>query len=216
MGTVKTHGDLAKLKIRDSNDRQFTDTNRLSMINDILETIYQKLCFIESNLVYAEGTITLGDGTEEYTPSFAPHNGFLDDGVWLDGEDTYLTQVTEADKVRYDYGSTTSEPEAYYLTEDGKVGFLWVPDDTYTVHVQYWNPLTVLTDYDNDDLPWGGIWDRVIQRLLVVEMLEVLERDNSRQALLADIEENSAMNMVYKLGVRPKRQVSDMFNIGGV
>ena len=215
MGTVKTHGDIAKLKIRDSSDRQFDDANRLSMINDILENIYQQLCFVESNLVYAEGTITTEDGVGEYIPEFS-HNGFLHDGVWLDGEDNYLTQVTEADKVRYDYGSTTMEPEAYYLTENGKAGFLWVPDDAYTVHVQYWKPLTALTDYDEDALPWGGIWNRVIQRLLVVEMLEILERDNSRQAIFADIEETKAMNMVYIRGVRPKRQASSMFSIEGV
>jgi len=211
MGTVKTAGDNARVKIRDVNKLHFTDAEFLAIVNDILETIYQKLCFVESNLVYAEGTITTAASTLEYTPTFS-HNGFLHDGVWLDGEDTFLGQVSEADKVKYDYGSTTSAPEAYYLTEDGKVGFLWVPDDTYTVHVQYWEPLTALTTYDTDALPWDGIFNRVIQRLLIVEALETLERDNSRQAMLAEIEMGSAMSMVYMRGIRIRRQISDMFS----
>ena len=215
MGTVKTYGDKARIKIRDTNKRQFTDPELLDIINDILETIYQNLVSVSSNLVYAEDTITTVADTAEYTPTFS-HNGFLWDGVWLDGEDTFLVEMSEADKVRYDYGTTTSEPEAYYLTEDGKVGFLWVPDDAYTVHIQFWKPLTALTSYDSDDLPWDGIWNRAIERLLVVETLEILERDVSRQALLADMEWHRAMNLVYARGVRRYRQKSDMFSIEGI
>ena len=215
MGTLSDHAERAGLKIRDSNWRQFAKTERLSLANDIIEQIYQKLVFIESNLVYAEGTITTVASIAECTPSFS-HDGFLHDGVWLDGEDTYLGQVEEADKVKYDYGTTTSKPEAYYLAEDGKVGFLWVPDDAYTVHVQYWEPLTALTDYDSDDLPWGGIFNRYIQRMLVLEMKEVLERDNTRDAIMAAIELGQALNMVYARGVRYRRQISNMFSIKGI
>lgn len=215
MGTMSTCGEMAGLKIRDSDRLQFTKADRLGLSNDILENIYQKLVFIESNLVYAEGTITTAADTIEYTPTFS-HNGFIHDGVWLDGEDTYLGQVEEADKVRYDYGTTTSEPEAYYLTEDGEVGFLWVPDDAYTVHIQYWEPITQLTNYDTDDLPWGGVFNRYIQRMLVFEMKEVLEMDNSRDAAMAQIELNSAMNMVYIRGIRHRRAISDMFSIGNI
>lgn len=213
MGTVKTHGDRAQMKTR--NPTSITDTIVLGLINDILENIYQQLVFVESNLVYAETSIPTVAGTMEYTPT-PSFNGFLRDGVWIDGEDGYLIELSETDKVKYDYGSTTSQPEGYYLTEDGKVGFLWVPDAVYTIYCQYWKPLTALTDYDNDDLPWGGIWNQAIQRLLVVEILEILERDNSRQAILADIEWDKAMNMVYARGIRQRRQVSDMFTIEGV
>lgn len=215
MGTMSTCGEMAGLKIRDSDRLQFTKADRLGLSNDILENIYQKLVFIESNLVYAEGTILTAADTIEYTPTFS-HNGFIHDGVWLDDEDTYLGQVEEADKVRYDYGTTTSEPEAYYLTEDGEVGFLWVPDDAYTVHIQYWEPIIQLTDYDADDLPWGGVFNRYIQRMLVFEMKEVLEMDNSRDAAMAAIELNSAMNMVYIRGVRHRRVISDFFSIEGL
>lgn len=366
MGTLLNHGDRAGLKIRDSNYRQFTKTERLGLVNDILEQIYQKLVFVESNLIYAEGTITTAIGTLEYTPSFS-HDGFLHDGVWLAGEDTYLGQVDEAAKNQYDYDITASdvseilnsdfedwtggdadnwtdsanavsdeettgphggtgsslkltasgaasqytqsdsvtvtaekkyhlklyykntagdtaqyliydvsnganivaatdlsnitgwsaqqsiefttpagctsiyvrlyakadgdivwfddvylattlvgEPEAYYLTENGKVGFLDVPDDAYIVHILYWKPLTALTDYDADALPWGGIFNRYIQRMLVFEMKEVLERDNSRDAVMAQMKLNQAMNMVYARGIRRRRQASDMFSIPNI
>ena len=146
MGTLKTHGDRARVKVRDPNKLQITDTQLLGIANDILDDIYKTLVHVSSNLVYTEGSITTEADTLEYTPEFS-HNGFLKDGVWLDGEDWFLTEVTEAHKVKYDYGSTTGEPEVYYINEDGDVGFLWVPDDAYTVRVLYWEPLTPLGVY---------------------------------------------------------------------
>ncbi|MBW2036427.1 MAG: hypothetical protein JRI41_02945 [Deltaproteobacteria bacterium] len=215
MGTVATYGDRAGLKVRDPNYKQFPKTVRLGIFNDILETLYQKLVAVESNLVYAEGTQVTVDGTAEYTPSFN-FDGFLRAGSWVDGEDTYLKQVPESDKIRFDYGSTKSQPEAFYVTEGGAIGYLWVPDDAYTVHHQYWMPITALTDYDTDDLPWGGVFNRVIERLLVIEMLEILELDNSRHAALAEIEMSSAMAMVYARGIRPQKVVSNMFSAEGI
>lgn len=215
MGTLSDQAERAGLKIRDTNRLQFSKTERLGLFNDILEQIYQKLVFVESNLVYAESTITTVADTIEYTPSFS-HNGFMHKGVWINGEDTYLGQVEEADKIKYDYGTTTNKPEVYYLAEDGKVGFLWVPDDAYTVHIQYWEPITELTDYDNDDLPWGGIFNRYIQRMLVWEMKEILEMDSSRDAAMSQMELNQAMNIVYLQGIRHHRQASDFFSIGNI
>lgn len=215
MGTLATQADKAGVKARDSSYLQFIKDVRLGMVNDILEDIYQTLVNVSSNLVYAEGTQTVTDGVMEYTPTF-DHNGFLRDGSWVDGEDVYMQQVSEADKIKWDYGNTTNQPEVFYVTEDGKVGYLWVPDDTYTIHHQYWKPLTVLDDYDADDLPWDGIFNRFIMRALTVEMLEILERDNSRQAIFAEIENNKALNLVYARGVRREKQVSSMFSIGGI
>ena len=156
----------AGLKVRDTRYKQFTKVNRLALINDILETLYQTLVNVESNLVYAEGTQVTEADVAEYTPDFS-FDGFLIDGSWVDGEDIYLSQVPEGDKINWDYGTTTNQPEAFYVTEGGKIGYLWVPDDAYTIHHQYWLPLTALDDYDTDDLPWGGIFNRAIQRLLV-------------------------------------------------
>ena len=214
MGTVATIGDRARLKIGEITPR-FVDENLLGIINTILETIYQSLVSVNSNLVYGVGDVTTTASTAEYTPSFS-FDGFLTEGSWVDGEDTYLAQVSEADKIKWDYGSTTSKPEAFYITEDGKIGYLWVPDDAYTIHHTYWKPLTALTVYLTDDLPWGGIWNRVIKRLLIVELLEIVKQPVANQMSLAQTEWDKAMVMVYRRGIRQERQVSDMFSVGGI
>ena len=215
MGTVATCGDRARVKIRDTGENQFTDAQLLGIMNDILKDIYQTLVNVSSNLVYTSGDITTVDGTGEYTPSFT-HNGFLRDGSWVDGEDIPLKQVGESSKIEWDYGTSTSQPEAFYVTEDNKVGYLWVPDDVYTIHHMYWKPVTTLTDYDNDTLPWDSIWNQAIQRALVVETLEILELDNSRQAILAESEWDKAMSMTYARGVRQERVISNMFTVEGI
>mgnify|MGYP001032155651 CR=1 FL=1 len=215
MGTVQTYGDRASIKIRDSAERQFTTTDKLALLNTIIEhDVYPALVHVESKMVYAAGDITTADGTIEYTPSFS-HNGFLKDGVWLDGEDWFLKEVHEADKVAYDYDSVESEPEAYYINEDGDAGFLWVPDDAYTVHCLYWNPVTALTDYDSDDLPYR-VWEAYFEEDLTLRMMQILERDVSEQAVIASIARQNAMNMTYRFGVRQYRQKSDMFSIEGI
>lgn len=219
MGTVKTCGDKARLKIKDAKIDYF-DSNVLDFMNDILETIYQTLVNVSSNLVYAIGDVTTEADTGEYTPDFS-FDGFLREGSWLAGENTYLAQVSETDKIKWDYTSTTSPPEVFYITEDGKIGYLFVPDAIYTVHHTYWKPLTALTTYNTDNLPWGGIWNRTIQRLLMVELLGISSEKGAASRIekelgLADMEWNKAMTMVYRRGIRPQRQVSDMFQIGGI
>ena len=214
MGTLKTAIDLARIKTRTTNKiSPFSSNSDLVLIvNGILEEIYQTLVSVQSNLVYDEGTVTTTADTGEYTPSFTTKGGFLHEGSWVDGEDTYLSLVSEADKIKWDYDSSTNQPEAFYLTADGKIGYLWVPDDTYTIHHLYWKPYTELTSYDDDDLPWEGIWNKYIERMLIVEMLEILESDNSRQAILAENEWDHAMNLVYNRGIRQEKVISDMFS----
>jgi hypothetical protein len=76
-----------------------------------------------------------------------------------------------------------------------------------------------LTDYEADDLPWGGVWNATIQRLLLVEMLEFTEEDPNKiiyQTQMAGIEWDKAMSMVYQRGIKQERQLSNMFSTGGV
>lgn len=215
MGTLATAISRARVKIRDTDKLIFTDAQMLGMINEILQTIHDALVLTESNLVYAEGTIITVDGTGEYTPSFN-FDAIMDDGVWLSGEDWFMPQLSEADKIKYDYETATSEPEAYYITEDGKIGFLQVPDDAYTIHVQYFTPLTELTDVDNDDLPWAGLWNSVIERMLIFEALEIQERDVTRHAIMVNDLWNQAMGKTLKRGCRPRKNNSDMFSVEGI
>ena len=55
-----------------------------------------------------------------------------------------------------------------------------------------------------------------IDEIFIVEMLEILELDNSRHAYLAQIEWNNAMNLVYSRGIRQEKAVSDMFSVEGI
>lgn len=210
MGTVATYADRARVKVRDSGRTELIDSEVLGILNGILETIYQTLVNVNSNLVYGVGTVTTVADTAEYTPSFS-FDSFLREGSWVDGEDLYLTQVAEMDKIKWDYDSSTNQPEAFYVTEGGDVGYLWVPDDAYTIYHTYWKPLTELSNYTTDDLPWGGVWNRYIERMLIVEYLEIKEKDSSRQAALAQLEWGKAMEMTYARGIRREKVVSNMF-----
>ena len=215
MGTLNTICDRARVKIRDVDGLVFTDAQLMGIVNGILEQIYQTLCQAESALVYGETSFDTVDGTMEYTPAVTFY-GILDDGMWVDGEDTYLQMVSEADKIKWDYESTESQPEAYYLSEDSNIGLLWVPDAAYTIHYQYYKPLTAMSTFATDALPWGGIWNLAIERMLIVECMEVQERDASRHAVMSVVEWDKAMNITHKRGIRSRKQVSDLFSVNGI
>lgn len=217
MGSLKTAIDKARVKVGDTNKTLFDDdTELVAMVNDILEEIYAALVNVQSNLVYAIGDVTTVADTIEYTPSFTTKGGFMRDGSWVDGEETYLVQVAEADKIKWDYDSSTNQPEAFYVTEGGDIGYLWVPDDAYTIYHTHWVPYTDMATYATDNLPWENIWNSYIQRKLIVEMLEATENDGSRQLGLAQYEYVNAMNLIYARGVRQERAMSDMFIIEGI
>jgi hypothetical protein len=216
MASLKTAIDRARVKSGDTDKLLFSDDELIGMVNDILEEIYATLVNIQSNLVYGIGSVATVADTVEYTPSFTTKGGFLRDGSWVDGEDTYLTQVSEADKIKWDYDTSTNQPEAFYVTEGGDIGYLWVPDDAYTIYHTYWVPLTAMATYASDSLPWENIFNSYIQRKLIVEILEASENDGSRQLALSQIDWVNAMNLVYSRGIRQERASSDMFSIEGI
>ena len=223
MTTLSTIATRARVRTRDQNKHAVSDTELLGIANSLLDRIHKKLCDVESNLVYGETYVTTVDGTAEYalsgfnTDISSDFNGFMDDGVWVDGEDEFLKQASEADKVLYDYGTSENQPEAYYITEDNMVGFLWVPDDAYTIHTQYWKRVTALTATDlTDTLPWYGILDLVIEDMLVLDMLTILERDVSMAAARLVDSWDGAMSRVYARGCRPRRGNNDFFSVEGV
>lgn len=216
MGTVKTIGDKARIKIRDTSKTVYLlDSELLGMINDISESIYQTLCQIESNLIYGIASVTTVADIVEYVPTF-DFDGFLASGSWVADNTVYLTQISESEKNRHGYGSSTGEPSFFYLTEDNKIGYLSVPDKAYIISHTFLKPLVELTDYDSDDLPWYGIWDAVFMRQLAVELLEIQERDITRQAMLLEIARSKALNMTYKRGIRQRAQRSGLYSAEGL
>lgn len=213
----------ARVKIHDEDKAYFsTDSSLLDIINEIIMEIHSYLMFIESNLAYDHLQITTSSSVGEYALG-VDHSGILRDGVWRVDYENPLDQVDETDKRFYHTTGTqniVSQPEAYYIKAGGDtMGFLGVPDGAYTFAVYYWKPVTELTETTSGSaevLPFNGIFDGYIQRRLVVELLEIQERDNSRQALLTGAEWDRALTRVYSLGVREKRAMSDMFSVEGV
>ena len=216
MTTAATTITRARVDIRDESSEFFTsDATLVNKINDILENIYSRLCFVESNIVYKIGSVTTTADTAEYSLGFSFNSIDESNGVWISGNDTYLYPISEEDKIKYDYINTTTEPEAFYITEDSKIGFMSVPNDTFGIYIKYWEKLTALTG-TSGTLPWSGIFDRYVHKMLVVELLEIMERDNSRASILAGIEWNTAINTILKRGTKDMSQRSGMFSVEGI
>lgn len=215
----------ARFKIHDEDSTYFTsNTQLLVIINDIIQEIYSTLLFTESSLVYDHTTVTTTTGTTGSTNEFSlsiSHAGIMKDGVWRVGYDTPLLAVVESDRRHYNTDGATGTavvclPTAYYLTQNNStMGFLHIPDDAYTFNVFYWKETPTLSA-TTDSLPFDGMFDRYIAQKLVVELLEVMERDNSRAAILAQNEWEKAMTRVYATGLKPKMSISNMFSVSGI
>lgn len=216
----------ARGKARDSDSEFFTsDSDLLYIINDDIQNLWSELQFVESTLVYDHITVTTSTGTTassaEVSLSFT-HAGILKDGVWRVGYGGQpLYEVIETDTRLWNTEGatgtvTTGIPVAYYLTQNGStMGFLWIPNDAYTFNVFYWKPASDLSSV-GEALPFGGIFDEYFTQSLTMQMLEIMERDNSRVAVLAQIAKNKGMQKVYARGLRPKKITSNMFSVEGI
>lgn len=220
MTTLSTLITEARLMTRTATVRSnlITDSSLVIIANRILSECRAMMVEVESNLVYSTGTITTAASTAEYSlSSLTGWAGFMDDGVWLDGEDWFLQPCSEEDKIRYDYQSSTNRPERYYITNDSspKVGFLWVPDDAYTINCQFWVALTPLID-KTSTLPWQDIWNSYIEKRMEYAINSIYERDISLIAAELVSIEAVAMQEVYRRGIRHRRSTSDFFSVEGV
>jgi len=215
----------ARFKIHDENSTYFdTDSYLLTIINDIIQEVYSTLLFAESTLVYDHTTVTTTTGTTGSTNEVSlsiSHAGIMKDGVWRVGYETPLLAVVESDRRHFNTDGATgtavvSKPTAYYLTQNNStMGFLHIPDNAYTFNVFYWKETPELSA-TTESLPFDGMFDRYIAQKLVVELLEIMERDNSRAAILAQNEWDKAMTRVYSTGLKPRKSVSNMFAISGI
>lgn len=216
--------EIARIDARVSSTRSnlITDAQIVTLTNPILQECRRKMVEVESNLVYDHTTVdTVADTGEYLISSFITdglHSGFMQDGVWIDGEDWFLIDGKEEEKIYYDIDNSTNQPERYYLTSDGKMGFLWIPDDVYTVNIQYWLPLTKLTNTTGADgtVPWDGIWDEYVTKSIEYRIRRIYERDISIVALELVGIEAQAMQEVFRKGIRVRSSQSDMFTVDGV
>jgi len=214
----------ARFKIHDEDSTYFdTDSYLLTLINSIIEEVYSTLLQINSPLVQDSTVVRTTTGTTGTTNEVSlgiAHAGISK--VWRVGYgESPLFAVSESDKSNYNTDGATGTavvaiPEAYYLTgNNSTMGFLWIPDNIYTFNVYYWKETTALSA-TTESLPFDGIFDRYIEAKLVVELLEIMERDNSRRAIFAQNEWDKAMGRVFKLRIEKRKVVSNMFSIGGI
>lgn len=225
MTAASTTITSARFKIHDEDSTYFSsDTPILGIINDIIQDVYSTLMSLESTLVYGHTTVTTTTGTTGTTNEFSlsiSHAGILRDGVFRKGYETPLYAVTETERRHYNTDGATGTavvcvPTAYYLTENNStMGFLHIQNNAYTFSVYYWKETPALSAA-TESLPFDGIFDKFIAQKLVVELLEIMERDNSRAAILAQNEWEKALVRVYSIGLRPKMAISGMFSIPGV
>ena len=224
MTTAASTITKARFKIHDEDSTYFdTDSYILTVINDIIQEVYTSLIFTESPLVSGHTTVVTTTGTtgstNEVSLSIA-HAGIME--VWRVGYgEQPLYAVTEDERRHFNTEGPTGTavvavPKAYYLTENNStMGFLNIPDNVYTFSVFYWKETPSLAA-TTATLPFDGIFDKYIAQRLVVELLEIMERDNSRAAVFAQNEWEKAMARVYKLGLKPKMAMSNMFSVGGI
>jgi len=133
----------------------------------------------------------------------------------------YLMAKTSGDIVWFDHvsllgTSSVGEPEAFYPTEDDKIGLLWIPSTIQKINFLYWKPYTAMSSYDDDTLPWGGIFNAYIEQAIVVNALMSIEGFYQPYAVTAQMAFDKAMQNVYSRGCRELRQQSDMFTAPGV
>jgi len=217
LGSITTR---ALVKARGSSQYLYEekDAQLLGIANGILHEIYDALRAIESNLVYAIQTKDTVASTAEYALTTA-----FDDilSIWLKDSDGVeydpLTEVDEEYKRLFDTANVTAQPQYYYLTEDAKVGLLDIPDAVYTMNVIYHPALTELTALtgSGSTMPWKDLWNKYIEAALVVELLEIQERQSQLRLVEKKIAWDQAMNATLKLGVRRKVASDEMFSTYG-
>lgn len=212
IGSIVTKA-LVKARASSKYNYEEQDAQILPICNSILRTIYSGLKAVESNMVYAIQSFSCVASTQEYTPSSS-----FDDilRVWLTDDDGTVFDLSEVDeelKTQFDLVNVTARPQYYYLTEDGKMGMLDIPDDNYTVYILYHPPLTELTALTGagSTVPWKDLWNNYIEVAIVVELLEIQERPSQLRLAEKAIEWDQAMGATLKLGTRRKYQIDEMF-----
>lgn len=220
MGTLKTMGERVLRRLRDTGENLNTENDIIDAVNGCIDFIHDQLVAVESSMVLCHDTISLVDGTKEYDLNSGTWLTIPEDALWIDGEDEYLIQVPEASRVGMGYEDDTdeSQPEYFYVTNDGKIGFIETPDDSYTVHVYFYKPSSEyhVSDFDNDDLPFRSVWNRAIEELVMVMLKDNEELPTAMNVPLAESAWNYAMRMTYERGTRMRKQKQDFFEIDGV
>jgi len=178
MGTLSTTVDKVRIRIIENKTRFFSDDDFLSLANDSIQEIFDELVGMECKLVANYSEQTLVAATAEYT--ITGIDTLIPEMVYVDEVEVPVYDPLRPDELSYEQTSTGIK---FYNHDDGQDALIW-----------YWGPVPVLTDFDNDDLPWEGIWNNAIMRSLVVETKEIRTKKVNNTAALATSAAEKAMN----------------------
>jgi len=194
MGTLKTRLDRVRLRAKDIEKIKFTDDQMVSLANDVQERIFKYLSALESNLVLTQSSFDTVISQSEYT--LATSTGLVFDSLW---ENDPLQPLAKATQLPVD--SYEGAPDRYIEKATGVVELYPTPGDVRTFNYQYYAKPVDFTDYNVDDIPFLGIWDEALERAMVVEVFEILERDISRVAMLSQDAWDYATQQTMNRGV---------------
>ena len=212
--TVAQLIESVRYRIRDTDATNFGDDELIVYLNELLNGCYSTMQNVESILIVEEATIPLLEGQACYDVPFE-HNGFLDDGLWIEGKTTYLKRTTRDRVGPYlDSGSPSIGAPLWYYMNDDQLCLYPAPREDGILHVTFWVPWPGVSN-TSQEIPWGGLWDKYLVKAVVVECLERQERDVTQAATQVWGMFNEAITQVMNRGVRPRRLVSDMFTARG-
>lgn len=209
MATVQNILDATMVRYMDPDKTTWADAELLSICQKGVDYIQQILINRGDPFATKTATLSITDGTEAYTfsamtPAITDFVGMyqgskLDTtGVWI--SDSFL------DPCRYDYrvayaNSSEGEPVKYYLTSTS-IGFLPVPDTTYTVTFMYFYKQSTLAL--GTAMPFGGIFDLAIGTFIDAMAAARNEQDISNiTQLYNELEAQAIGVMSRRTPIRP-------------
>ena len=156
MATVGTIKSKILRKLQDTDQNNYGDGELFDFFNEVLDDISEELAKLRARIGRASTTISISSGTN----SGSLPTGFLSaEHVLINGEDTQLDPVSDAQIVDYEDDTSTGEPARYWF-EGGTIYVNPIADAAYTLKLVYY-PKKSITQ-DSDTLPWEGLFDTAI------------------------------------------------------
>jgi hypothetical protein len=169
MATAQTVIDASIARYMDTAKTLWADVELLAYINKGVDYINQILIGRANPLATKSVSITLVDGTETYlfasnsmTDFLAVYEGTRIENSGVSIADSRLGPMKEADRTDFINDDATideDEPTNFYVGST-YIGFLPIPDTTYTATVWYYYQPTALAL--GTTMPWSGIFNEAL------------------------------------------------------
>lgn len=205
MATVQNVIDASIARYIDPDKTTWADTELLAYTQKAYDYTNQQLILRNDPIALSSFTVSITDGTELYP---FPDSLFLamyggakvgESGVWI--TDKFLIPCRETERVSY-ANSGEAEPDKYYLTND-YIGFLPVPDTSYTVTCRYFARPSTLTV--SSVMPYNNLFNEAISAFVTSMANARLQQDISGITDLYNELEKKALGVAsVRNQVRPK------------